>query len=71
MIIHFHDQKNEIFSPVVFNILKEPFIVEKQTLHQQKGLDLGYFELEEQGRGSIKKAPRPHTVKSKFRFLES
>ena len=69
-IIHFHYQKNEIFSPAVFNILKEPFIVQKKTLHQQKALDLSYLEPEGQGRGSVRWAPRPHAVKSKFRFLE-
>ena len=69
-IIHFHYQKNEIFSPAVFNILKEPFIVQKKTLHQQKALDLSYLEPEGQGRGSVRWVPRPHAVKSKFRFLE-
>jgi hypothetical protein len=32
---------------VVFNILKEPLQVQKQTIHQQKALDLSYLELEE------------------------
>ena len=29
-------------NPVVFNILKEPLLVQKQTLHQQKVLDLSF-----------------------------
>ena len=70
MIIHFHYPKNEAFSPGVFNILKEPFIVQKETLHQQKALDLSYLEPEGQGPGSVRWVPRPHAVKSKFRFLE-
>ena len=53
MIIHFHYPKNEAFSPGVFNILKEPFIVQKETLHQQKALDLSYLDLEGQGRGTL------------------
>ena len=68
-IIHFHYPKNEIFSPAVFNILKEPFIVQKETLHQQKALGLSYLDLEGQGRGIVRRAPHPHFVKSKFRFF--
>ena len=70
MIIHFHYPKNEVFSPAVFNILKEPFIVQKETLHQQKALDLSYLDLEGQGRGIVRRAPQPHFVKSKFRFSQ-
>ena len=70
MIIHFHYPKNEVFSPAVFNILKEPFIVQKETLHQQKALDLSYLDLEGQGRGIVRRAPHPHFVKSKFRFSQ-
>ena len=69
-IIHFHYPKNQIFSPAVFNILKEPFIVQKETLHQQKALDLSYLDLEGQGRGIVRRAPHPHFVKSKFRFFQ-
>ena len=39
-----------IFSPVFFNILKEPLLVQKQMIHLQKALDLSYLELEGQGR---------------------
>ena len=69
-IIHFHYPKNEIFSPAVFNILKEPFIVQKETLNQQKGLDLSYLDLEGQGRGIVRRAPHPNFIKSKFRFFQ-
>jgi hypothetical protein len=31
-----------IFSPASFNILKELLLVQKQTLHQQKALDLSF-----------------------------
>ena len=31
-----------IFSPAFFNILKEPYVVKKQTIHQQKALDLSF-----------------------------
>ena len=31
-----------IFSPAFSNILKEPILVQKQTLHQQKALDLSF-----------------------------
>ena len=44
-----------IFSPVFFNILKEPLLVQKQMIHQQKALDLSYLETEEQGLGFIRK----------------
>ena len=53
-------------SPAVFNILKEPLLVQKQTLHQQKALDLCYLEPEGQGRGSIMGVPHPFGAKSIF-----
>ena len=56
----------ENFPPVFFNILKEPLLVQKQTIHQQKAHDLGYLELEGQGRGTIRKVPRPLAVKAYF-----
>ena len=31
-----------IFSPAFFNILKELYVVQKQTIHQQKALDLSF-----------------------------
>ena len=32
----------ENFPPAFFNILKEPLLVQKQTIHQRKALDLGF-----------------------------
>ena len=43
-------------NPTNFKILKEPLIVQKQTIHRQKGLDLSYLEPEGQGRGIIMRA---------------
>ena len=40
--------KSDIWKKVQVNILKEPLIVQKQTLHQQKALDLCYLEPERQ-----------------------
>jgi hypothetical protein len=34
------------FSPAFFNIMKEPLLVQKQTIHQQKALDLSFLETE-------------------------
>ena len=47
-----------------FNILKEPLVVQRQTLHLQKAHDLGYLEAEGQGCGTIRRAPRPLGAKS-------
>ena len=45
-------------SQVFFNILKEPLLVQRQTIHQQKPLDLSYLELESKGCDMIRAAPR-------------
>ena len=55
-----------IFSPAFFSILKEPLLVQKQTLHQQKALDLSYLEPEGQGRGSFMRVRLPFGAKSIF-----
>ena len=34
------------FPPAFFNILKEPLLVQKQRIHQQKALDLSFLETE-------------------------
>ena len=47
-------------NPTNFKILKEPLVVQKQALHQQKALDLSYLEPEEQGRGIIMRAWQCH-----------
>ena len=41
-------------------ILKEPLLVQKRALHQQKALDLSYLEPEGQGRGIIMRAWQCH-----------
>ena len=46
---HFENSTN-------FKILKEPLLLQKQVLHQQKALDLSYLEPEGQGRGIIMRA---------------
>ena len=55
-----------IFSLAIFNILKEPLLVQKQTMHQQKAHDLSYSELEGQGRGTIRRMSHPLAVKAYF-----
>jgi hypothetical protein len=47
-------------NPTNFKILKEPLLVQKQALHQQKALDLSYLEPEGQGRGIIMRAWQCH-----------
>jgi hypothetical protein len=37
---------SKIFLPAFFNIMKEPLLVQKQTIHQQKALDLSFLETE-------------------------
>ena len=64
MILLWGDCENSIIlkkkSQAFFNILKEPLVVQKQTLHQQKALDLYYMDAKGQGRGSIIRAWRCH-----------
>ena len=50
---HF-EKKSQAF----FNIVTEPLLVQKQTIHQQKACDLSYLEVEEQGRGMVRRVPR-------------
>ena len=38
-------------------------LVQKQTIHQQKACDLSYLEAEEQGRGMVRRVPRPLAAK--------
>ena len=40
------------------NFLKEPLLVQKQTIYQQKACDLSYLEAEEQGHGMVRRVPR-------------
>ena len=55
---HF-EKKSQAF----FNILTEPLLVQKQTIHQQKAWDLSYLEPEGHGRGMVRRVPRPLAAK--------
>ena len=46
-----------------FNILTEPLLVQKLMIHQQKAHDLSYLEPEGQGRGMVRRVPRPLAAK--------
>ena len=50
---HF-EKKSQAF----FNILTEPLLVQKQTIHQQKAWDLSYSELEGQECAMVRRMPR-------------
>ena len=41
-----------------FNILTEPLLVQKPTIHQQKAWNLSYLEPEVYGRGIVRRVPR-------------
>ena len=62
-------KKTEIFSPIFFPILKEPLIVQKQTVHQKKALNLSFLVPEANWRGTIERAPRLLVVKNIFQFF--
>jgi hypothetical protein len=47
-------------NPTNFKILKEPLLVQKQTLHQQKALNLSYLEPEGQGWGILMRVWQCH-----------
>ena len=48
----------EINSQAFFNILTEPLLVQKPTIHQQKAWDLSYLEPERHGPGKVRRVPR-------------
>ena len=56
----YHFEKN---SQAFFNILTEPLLVQKLTIHQQKAHDLSYLEPERQGHGMVRRVPRPLATK--------
>ena len=56
----YHFEKN---SQAFFNILTEPLLVQKQTIHQQKAWDISYLKPEGQGRGMVKRVPHPLAAK--------
>ena len=69
----YHFEKN---SQAFFNILTEPLLVQKPTIHQQKAWDLSYLEPEGHGRGMVRRVPRPLAAKdiekkSKFNGAKS
>ena len=69
----YHFEKN---SQAFFNILIEPLLVQKPTIHQQKAWDLSYLEPEGHGRGMVRRVPRPLAAKdiekkSKFNGAKS
>ena len=53
----------KIFPLAFFNILTEPLLVQKQTIHQQKTWDLSYLEPEEQGCDMVRRVPHPLAAK--------
>ena len=53
----------KIFSLAFFNILTEPLLVQKKTIHQQKAWDLSSLETEGKGRGIVRRVPRPLSAK--------
>ena len=50
----YHFEKN---SQAFFNILTEPLLVQKPTIHQQKAWDLSYLEPEGHVRGMVRRVP--------------
>ena len=68
---HF-EKKSQAF----FNILTEPFLVQKPTIHEQKAWDLSYLEPEGHGGGMVRRVPRSLAAKdiekkSKFNGAKS
>jgi hypothetical protein len=60
----------ELKNPLAFfNILKEPLLVQKQTILQQKALDLSFIWQPKSGRGIIKRAPRLLAANSIFCWI--
>ena len=43
--------------------MTEPLVVQKLMIHQQKAHDLSYLEPEGQGRGMVRRVPRPLAAK--------
>ena len=55
---HF-EKKSQVF----FNILTEPLLAQKPTIHQQKAWDLSYLEADGHGCGMIRRVPLPLAAK--------
>ena len=63
-------------SQAFFNILTEPLLALKPTVHQQKAWEFSYLEPEGHGRGMVRRVPRPLAAKdiekkSKFNGAKS
>ena len=58
--------KNEIFSPAVFNILREPIIVQNKLYLKKKSWFSAFWVLKTHRRGIVKRAPRLLAIKSIF-----
>ena len=56
----YHFEKN---SQAFFNILTEPLLVQKPSIHQQKAWDLSYLEPDGKWRGMFRRVPRPLAAK--------
>ena len=56
--MHHFEENSQAF----FNILTEPLLVQKQTIHQQKAWHLSYLEPEGQGQGMVRRGPRPRAA---------
>ena len=63
------NNRRSLHYPAFFKILKEPTIVQKQTIPHMKALILNFLVPEEQGPGIIMERPRPHPVKCLLPFL--
>ena len=62
-------KRRSLHSPAFFKILKEPTIVQKQTIPHIKALILSFLEPEAQGHGIFRGAPRPGPLKCLLPFL--
>ena len=68
----FNQNKNKLcslHSPAFFKILKEPTLLQKQTIPHIKALLFSFLEPEEQGHGIIMGVPRPHPVTFLYLFF--
>ena len=69
MLFHFHSQlhQNDVeFSPAFANILKEPLIIQQQTITCKKALNLSFLMLKGHRSGTFEAGPCPLAVKSIF-----
>ena len=70
--ICFNQNQNKLcslHSPAFFKILKEPTLLQKQTILHIKALLFSFLEPEEQGRGITMGVPHPHPVPFLYLFF--